>query len=184
MTVTFSNGFVFQSATDFYFPNIYELAGQGFQYKFDQLAAILKCYRLLGATVLNSFYRAEGGANFIYLQNPCFLYTPYIDILSNNLTKFQKIKDTDTAPSKRTSMISRVYLSGVGNPQLTSAAGLGTQPFIMTADLNTPKTIRWSPDETVFNLDFTVNDFYGDPIYWDANFPTEFQMTLLCAEGE
>ena len=188
MTVTYDNGFIFKTnTTAFYFPNQNELVGQGFQFNLDQVLVVLKTYRLFGLNILNSYfpYGEVGEVNTIFTTTPNFLYTPYIDIVSQNLTKFQKIKDTDTAPNKLNSIVSRVYLSGVGNPQHTSSLdSLGCIPFTITADMNTPKIIRWSPDETVYNLDFQMLDFYGDPIYWDANFPTEFQMTLLCAEGE
>ena len=76
-------------------------------------------------------------------------------------------------------------VSGVGLADPTSDIySLGCQPFIMTADLNTPKTCRWSVDEAVYELDFQLYDQYGDLIYWDNIFPTEFQMTLLATEGE
>ena len=188
------NSFIFQTTVSsnqiFYFPNDYEMGlfTNGGRYNFipPQITVALKTYLLLGLNIENSQPTIGlPGYNYIQTQSPNFLYTSYIDITSNALTKFQKIKDTDTATLKRSSIISRVYLSGVGNPQSTSSEyGLGCQPFFLTADLNTPKVVRWSPDETVFNLDFSLYDQYGDPIYWDGRYPTEFQMTLLCAEGE
>jgi hypothetical protein len=54
----------------------------------------------------------------------------------------------------------------------------------MTADLNTPKVIQWSPDVAVPSIDFQLRDCYGDLIPGDVErYPTEFQMTLLCIEG-
>jgi hypothetical protein len=77
-----------------------------------------------------------------------------------------------------------VYLSGVGNPQTTTGtSALGSAPFIMTADLNSPKVIRWTPDVTVTQIDIQVKDQYGDLLPgYDKGFNTEFQMTLLCVE--
>jgi hypothetical protein len=174
----------------FRFPCIEELliVPGSFQFTKDQVTVVLKTYRLLGINITNTALNVNGFpqlVNYLTTGSPNFLFTPFVDIISQNLTKFQKIKDTDTASSKRNSIISRVYLSGVGNPQNTSSSySLGSEPFLMTADLNTPKIIRWSPDETVYNLDFQIIDQYGDLIYWDASHPTEFQMTLLCAEGD
>jgi hypothetical protein len=78
-----------------------------------------------------------------------------------------------------------VYLSGVGNPQTTSnTSALGTAPFVMTADLNSPKVIRWNPDVAVPSIDFQLRDCYGDFIPGqEEGLHTEFQMTLLCVEG-
>jgi hypothetical protein len=55
----------------------------------------------------------------------------------------------------------------------------------MTADLNSPKVIQWTPDVAVPSIDFQLLDQYGEFIQGgDYGFSTEFQMTLLCAEGE
>jgi len=136
---------------------------------------------------------------------PDFLYTPYIDIYSDALTNYQKLKDTDSSTSRRKGLIARVYLSGVGNPQFTSNAftnqddliivpstALGCNPFVLTYDLNTPKIINWSPDTAVNSLDFQMRDCYGDLLFnyrpsinpggLKEVFNTEFQMTLLCVE--
>ena len=183
------NCFIFQSnnGDSFYFPDLVTIrtfpSGAGITEFI--WTGILKCYRLLGITVRNSSLAPYTGQILQETQSPNFLFTSYIDICSNNLTKYQKIKDTDTSVNKRQSLIARIYLSGVGLADPTrDNYSLGCQPFIMTADLNTPKTCRWSVDEAVYELDFQLYDQYGDLIYWDNIFPTEFQMTLLATEGE
>lgn len=136
---------------------------------------------------------------------PDFLYTPYIDIYSDALTNYQKLKDTDSSVIRRKGLIARMYLSGVGNPQITSSStvnqdglritsstSLGCNPFVLTFDLNTPKIINWTPDTAINSLDFQMRDCYGDLLfnYIPSNIPgttnevfnTEFQMTLLCVE--
>jgi hypothetical protein len=76
-------------------------------------------------------------------------------------------------------------LAGVGFPVATSpTSALGSEPFSLTADLTTPKVVRWNKDETVYNLDFKLYDQYGDLMYWTHENPTEFQMTLLCMEDD
>jgi len=116
---------------------------------------------------------------------PNFLYTPYIDIYSDILTNYQTVKDTNTTVNKPKGLIARVYLSGVGQHQsTTSVSALGTASFTMTADMNVPKIIRWSPDVAVPSIDFQLVDQYGDQIPGaDRGFSTEFQITLLCIEG-
>jgi hypothetical protein len=187
--IGFGNSFTFTTANGpitqlFAFPGLDELLN-GFSLTPDEITAVLKTYRLFGITYQVTVNASFSNTNTWQLASPNFLYTTYIDIVSSNLTKFQKIKDTDTSVYGRTGLIARVFLSGVAYPQNTSATyGVGCEPFIMTSDLNTPKVIRWSPDEAIYNLDFQLYDQYGDALYWTNENPTEFQMTLLCQEDD
>jgi hypothetical protein len=177
------NGFIFTQPEDDGLFSFYTGEELETLYNTNQVISILKTYRLLG--IEQNVNRGHPATFFYLTQSPNFLYTPFIDIVSNNLTKFQKVKDSDTSVSGRTALIQRFYLSSVGNPQPTSAVyALGSQPFLVTADMNTRKIIRWNKDETVYNLDFELYDQYGDPLFWTPNYPTEFQMTLLCYEAD
>lgn len=179
MTVTFvpKTGFEFTSAagTPFYFPDPSAVSGVA------NSTVVYKSYRLLGMTIANSLPAVFQPSS----DYPNFLYTPYIDIYSDILTNYQTIKDTNTSVTKRKGLLARVYVSGTGNIQVTqSADALGTEAFVMTADLNSPKIIQWTPDVAVPNIDFQVYDQYEDLIPGaDKGFSTEFQMTLLCIEG-
>ena len=185
LTVQFNlqDGFYFNSTTnvDFYFPEPGLLLTSG--YTVDGVNTVLKTYKLFGITEEND----SGGADtFQYSSNyPIFLYTPYIDIYSDVLTNYQNVKDTNTSVAKPKGLVARILLSGAGNLQLTTdATALGSAPFIMTADLNNPKVIKWSPDVAVPSIDFQLKDCYGELIPGNAEkYPTEFQMTLLCIEG-
>jgi len=161
---------------------------------------VLKAYKLFGFALQNAEpqYPAQ-----ISWSTPDFLYTPFIDIYSDALTNYQKLKDTDTATSRRKGLVSRVYLSGVGGPVTTTGgftnintgSSLGSSPFVLTYDLNNPKVINWSRDTAINSLDFQVRDCYGELLfcslppsglvesYLGEAFNTEFQMTLLCIEG-
>jgi hypothetical protein len=142
---------------------------------------VLKTYRLIGITL------ADQTASLInYATNyPNFLYTPYIDIYSDVLTNYQTIKDTNTSIQKFKGMVARIYLSGTGNIQVTDPTiALGSAPFVMTADLNNCKVIKWSPDVAVPSIDFQLYDQYSELIPGaEQGFNTEFQITLLCIEG-
>jgi hypothetical protein len=180
----------------------------------DEFNTVFKTYKLFGLTQLNTIPQNKQQSQ----APPIFLYTPYIDIYSDALTNYQKLKDTDSSTSKRKGLISRLYLSGVGQPQLTSSVGtiselnfdyngeegtgtissnvsiaLGSYPFIITYDMNSPKVIKWTTDSAINSLDFQLRDCYGDllftsteptGVYNGETFNTEFQMTLLCIEGE
>jgi len=173
-----------------------------------QSERLLKTYKLFGITAQNSEPQVEQ----LSYQAPTFLYTPYIDIYSDALTNYQKLKDTDSSTSRRKGLVARLYLSGVGNPQHTSYStvrtldengallsttttsnALGAEPFVLTYDLNSPKVINWTPDSAVNTLDFQLRDCYGDLLFnavpagvpgTGEVFNTEFQMTLLCIETD
>lgn len=179
MTVTFvpRAGFQFTSTAgiQFYFPDPNAVSGVA------NSTVVYKSYRLLGMTVANALPAVFQPSS----DYPNFLYSPYVDIYSDVLTNYQKVKDTNTSTTKKKGMVARVYLSGTGNIQVTQTTdALGTQPFVMTADLNNPKVIQWSTDVAVPNIDFQVYDQYEDLIPGgDEGFSTEFQITLLCIEG-
>ena len=171
---------------------------------------ILKTYRVFGIDKSNSF----PVSNLKCSTYPNFLYTPYVDIFSTSLTKYQKVKDNTTSASSDSTLVARIYLAGTGGPQNSGGDQsvfkptptehtfpLGSRPFIVVQDCNTPKVVRWSKDETVYNLDFQLRDQYGDLLYTTYNaaqaispinpdnspvnqvYYTEFQMTLMCIEG-
>lgn len=179
LTVTFDarDGFTFTTATadTFYFPNPPTIPGIGLN-----LENVYKTYRLLGITKTNN----QAASTQTSSAYPTFLYTPYIDIYSDVLTNYQDMKDTNTATSKFKGLIARVYLTGTGDVQrIHNATALGTEPFVMTADLNTPKIIQWTPDVAVPSIDIQLFDQYSELIPGPAEgFSTEFQMTLLCVE--
>ena len=193
------SGFTFTAKTGgptgFFFPNIPQLQIYLANHReISQLTIILKTYSVFGISVFNTTPAREQASTL----DPVFLYTPYIDICSNALTNYQKVKDTTTSATKVSSLIARVYLAGSGQVQTTTSVdSLGCRPFQVVADLNSPKVIRWTPDVAVPSLDFKVYDQYSDliPTSQEVLDPvtatlvgegsnTEFQITLLCIEGE
>jgi hypothetical protein len=180
------DGFVFESksvpAEQFYFPSLTEIRNIPGVTEADFINA-LKTYRLLGITIANN--ESFPATKQTSTQFPNFLYTPYIDFYSDVLTNYQTVKDTNTSISKPKGLIARLYLSGNGSVQTTTPTrALGTEPFVVTADLNSPKIIKWNPDVAVPSIDFQLRDQYGDLIPGPVdNYSTEFQMTLLCVEG-
>jgi hypothetical protein len=181
-------GFTFESESvppePFFFPSLADLNSiPGITQA--EITNVLKTYKLLGLTVKNSEVPGIPLTTQISGTWPLFLYTPYIDFYSDVLTNYQSIKDTNTSVAKPKGLIARVYLSGNGSVQYTTPnAALGTQPFVVTADLNSPKIIKWSPEVAVPSIDFQLRDQYGDLIPGPlSNYSTEWQMTLLCVEG-
>lgn len=124
-------------------------------------------------------------ANTQVLGPPQLSYTRYIDVVSDRLTKFQRVKDgTTKAPKNQTAIVARIYLTAPNTTdQISATTGIGSTPFNLCVDYNTPKHIKWSPNEALNELDFRLYDEWGDLLYWDADLaPTEFQMTILASE--
>ena len=148
----------------------------------------LKTLQLIGITTtqtLPSIVSAPTVSTITANRAPRLLFTQYVDIISRNLTKYQRVKDTDTAAvNNKSFIIARVYLVPPNTAAFVDASGnsLGSRPFTICVDYNTPKHIKWSPNEAIHELDFQLLDEYGDELPWDTFYPTEFQLTMLATE--
>jgi hypothetical protein len=167
---------------EFYFPDIQDIIRLVVPNSAYELDVFLKTYRLLGISsqeAIPDFSQTSSLA-------PNFLYTPFVEIYSNALTAYQKLSDGNSTVARPKGLIARLFLSGVGNPQYTTPTStLGDRPFALTFDLNTPKIMKWTKDVAINSLDFQLRDCYGDLLPGrDSGLNTEFQMTLLCVEGE
>lgn len=111
-------------------------------------------------------------------------YTNYIDIISDKLSQYMRVKDGETAQAPETNVLARVYTVPPNQSQTFDASGntLGTRPFKLVWDPNTMKWFRWSPNEAIFDFDIQVKDEYGNLVPWSGNFPFEFNMTMLASE--
>jgi len=106
------------------------------------------------------------------------LYTPYIDIVSNLLTKHQNVSDGTTASIYTSSKLARVYFS---NETIINRHGdlpfsaleinassvcniVGTRPITFRREFITPKQIQWENTENVDFIDIQVLDYKGNII--------------------
>jgi hypothetical protein len=101
-------------------------------------------------------------------------YTPYIDIVSNILTKNQNVRDNDTTLRNGQAKLARVYLSEPGcinqydideDGAATKCNIVGVRPFTLHREFQTPKVIQWNTTENVDIIDLQVIDRLGFPIY-------------------
>jgi len=107
------------------------------------------------------------------------LYTPYIDIVSNLLTKHQNVSDGTTASIFTSSKLARVYFSnetiinrhdnlpigmGLEEDWTTVCNIVGTRPITFRREFITPKQIQWENTENVDFIDIQVLDYKGNPI--------------------
>lgn len=141
-----------------------------------QLRIWERTFNTLGGSILNT---QQYAGNAQVTNTPQLLYTRWIDIVSDRLTKFQRVKDADTLLTNKTNIVARVYLTAPNTRVDPSASG---GPFDLTWDPNTAKHIKWSPNEAVHELDFRLYDEYGELLYWAPDADTEFQLTIVASE--
>ena len=89
---------------------------------------------------------------------PKMIFTEFIDIVSNQLTYAQDVKDGDTGDISR-DVVARVYLAPEGFSDPTQ---VGTAPFIVYRQFQTPKQIKWDTNLPIGQLSFQVYDDRGN----------------------
>lgn len=123
-------------------------------------------FDLLGGT---DAWINPGGQILISRVTRC-RYTDYIDIVCNQLTYNQELKDGSTSEIIR-DVIARIYLEGENDQPIpvnvkSAATDVedtvpGTYPFTIYRQFSTPKYIEWNKDMPIANLTFEVYDDTG-----------------------
>jgi len=125
--------------------------------------------------------------NVIESAYPSLSYTPFVDIVSNLLTKNQNVSDDTTTKEGKNSILTRLYLSNQeivqravtavydtpvipGDPQsgdLLSSAdnAIGVRPFTFRREFATPKQISWNRVENIDLIDLRVLDRLGNILF-------------------
>jgi hypothetical protein len=99
----------------------------------------------------------------IFMPNADMRVYPYLDIVSNDLTYNQKVKDGSTATNNRT-VICRWYFAFDNPPffdELNYPILMGYTPFVLRRLFNNPKQIRWNKEQQVGQLSFQLYDNTG-----------------------
>ena len=92
---------------------------------------------------------------------PTMLSTEFIDIVSSQLTYAQNVKDGDTGKVNR-DVVARIYLAKDGLDN--DPASLGSTPFIIYRQFQTPKQIQWDKNLPIGQLSFQLYDDAGQPL--------------------
>lgn len=114
---------------------------------------------------------------------PSMAYTQYIDFVSTNLTKHQRLKDNLTQ-FNYVDIIYRLYLSsGTFQAQLTNDTYFGSRPADIYRQVPVPKFMQWNKNEMISAIDIKLYDDAGELLYipqnnWDAN----YLLTMLISE--
>jgi hypothetical protein len=108
---------------------------------------------------------------------PRMSFTKYIDFVSSNLCKHQRLKDGLTQLNY-TNIICRLYLQNgsVNLPLQEDGVGyFGCRPADIYQQFTTPKMMQWNKDEMISAVDIKLYDDAGELLYipeidWDANY--------------
>jgi hypothetical protein len=100
---------------------------------------------------------------------PPMIYTSYVDICSNALTKFQTLKDSLTQ-FNYTNIICRIYLQpdGSGSPMAyygESPYYFGSRPSVIYRQIKDPKYMKWNIDQMISGIDIQYRDDSGNILY-------------------
>ena len=116
---------------------------------------------------------------------PSMAYTKYIDFVSNNLCKHQRLKDGLTQ-FNYTNIIYRLYLQNgdAYSAPLTDDGFFGSRPANLYRQVTTPKMMMWNKDEMISAIDIKLYDDSAELLYipekdWDAN----YLLTMLLSES-
>jgi hypothetical protein len=122
------------------------------------------------AKVANSF---KGGY-------PPMTYTSYIDICSNALCNFQKLKDTLTQ-FNYTNIICRLYLT---SPSNISNQPFGTSPCpSFSKEFQNVKWIEWNSNQMIGQIDIQYRDDQGLPLYIPDSVDTAQFISVLMSDS-
>ena len=138
----------------------------------------------------DAYVTGVGGVGTIFGRTPNLMYTDYIDVCSSTLSKYKRVKDTNSTDGALQEVICRIYLTGnnTSTDPLTNSvvANNTTNSITFFPKINTswitPNFNKWSVEEALSSIDFQLYDMYGNPLFWTSTYNTEFQCTLTVSE--
>jgi hypothetical protein len=139
-------------------------------------------FQCVNSTVGTGYYSRLVGAYAPMVQ------TPYVDVVSNLLTKNQNVSDGTTSKIYTTSKLARIYFTNEAitneHPDFeigTDLAGvnntIGVRPFRFRREFKIPKQIQWNATENVDAIDIQVLDYKGNPISIEEQITTSSAST-------
>ena len=110
---------------------------------------------------------SAGADTFISIKGgyASYQYTPFVDVVSNLLTKNQNITDGDSSKRAVGSKLCRLYLANEDMENRTQDNIIGCRPFVFKREFSNPKQIQWNSTENIDVIDLSILDKYGNPIY-------------------
>jgi hypothetical protein len=140
--------------------------------------------------LIGLYFIADGTIQVVDIKATPFLtnvadlkYTDYIDIVSKQLTNYQDSKDMSTQNlTPRSAVINRLYIENENSTNSPTNIW-GTYPFVIHRQYTQPKMMKWEGQKSVGQVDISLYDMYGEPLYVPAGAePPNFQITFLASE--
>jgi hypothetical protein len=119
-----------------------------------------------------------------FVQAPKLLPSTYYDIVCNNLTYCQDLKDSSTSINN-TDVLYRWYMAWDNNTDVDAygyAILMGYRSFVSRRYLSFPKQIKWDNNQPIGQLQFQFLDSSGNYPSLLASDSLEFNMSLLVSE--
>jgi len=119
----------------------------------------------------------------IYIGNSDLRPARYIDIVCNQLTNNQSVKDASTAPNVRDVLVRWYFDYDNQNPsdEYGFPILMGYAPFYLRRLYNPPKQIQWQTNIPIGNLSFQLYNDSG--LLQTVNTTTQFLLTLQVSEN-
>jgi len=121
-------------------------------------------------------YTLQVGNGLPTLGAAPLVFTQFIDIVSNKLSRYQHMRDgSSSATQRRTDLVARLY---VANETSTfSLDPQGTRPFVIHRQFKNQRVFDWTTDGSVDSIDIRLYDDYGIALS-TAWTPRPFQITF------
>jgi hypothetical protein len=141
----------------------------------DDLTNMMGLTPTIASGALNYYTTITGG--FASMQ-----YSPYIDVVSDLLTKNQNVTDgVSSKVSRGGGILARIYFSPLeytprdvtityaptsGNFGSSTDNAVGSSPFTCLRQFAVPKQIQWNTTENIDLLDIQIQDYLGNPVVY------------------
>jgi hypothetical protein len=96
------------------------------------------------------------------------LYTAYVDVQSDIICKNQMVRDTSTNYRTGNNILARIYICPDRRYSVTDTNVIGTRPFHLWEEFNSPKIIQWNTQEFLPSANIKLLDDKGMPLYSPA----------------
>jgi hypothetical protein len=151
-------------------------------------------YKMLGFdySQLNTVHSVlDAGAGIIVGQPTNFVYTQYVDIVSDKFNMYSSTRDGSSDNVSNRNLLCRVYIADEISFLYTGPQP-GQQPALIHRQFKNPKAVMWNKEAVIDWLDISMLDEWGRlvplPQYQingtaqDGAYP-DFQVTLLASEN-
>lgn len=102
----------------------------------------------------------------IYGSYASLLYTTYIDIVSDIITKNQDVRDSSTSVRTGQDLLARVYIAPQAyTPINTNGSVIGSTPFHLHYQWQQPKVLGWNADEALPTFRIQLRDDKGQVMF-------------------